>query len=111
MEWEKLLSLKRFGDTFKRKRIDQDETRLGFEVDYDRIIFSSEFRSLQDKTQVVPFSQGDFLKVGLLMLLSSLVYIYGIWIALKMIKTRVWSQEAKMPQRAHAYPEVDGDSL
>ena len=57
MEWEKLLSLKRHGDEFKRKRIEQDETRLGFEVDYDRIIFSSEFRSLQDKTQVVPFSQ------------------------------------------------------
>ena len=65
MEWEKLLSLKRYGDEFKRKRIDQDETRLGFEVDYDRIIFSSEFRSLQDKTQVVPFSQGDFVHTRL----------------------------------------------
>ena len=65
MEWEKLLSLKRHGDDFKRKRIDQDETRLGFDVDYDRIIFSSEFRSLQDKTQVVPFSQGDFVHTRL----------------------------------------------
>ena len=65
MEWEKLLSLKRHGDNFKRKRIDQDETRLGFDVDYDRIIFSSEFRSLQDKTQVVPFSQGDFVHTRL----------------------------------------------
>lgn len=27
---------------------------MGFEVDYDRIIFSSAFRSLQDKTQVFP---------------------------------------------------------
>lgn len=35
-------------------RSEQDETRLGFEVDYDRIIFSAAFRSLQDKTQVVP---------------------------------------------------------
>jgi len=65
MEWEKLLSLKRFGDDFKRNRVDQDETRLGFDVDYDRIIFSSEFRSLQDKTQVVPFSQGDFVHTRL----------------------------------------------
>ena len=65
MEWEKLLSLKRHGDNFKRKRIDQDETRLGFDVDYDRIIFSCEFRSLQDKTQVVPFSQGDFVHTRL----------------------------------------------
>ena len=54
MDWEALLSLKRFGDTKKRLRSEQDETRLGFEVDYDRIIFSSAFRSLQDKTQVVP---------------------------------------------------------
>ena len=40
MDWEKLLSLKRVGDTEKRERKNQDETRLGFEVDYDRIIFS-----------------------------------------------------------------------
>ena len=39
MNWEQLLSLKRQGDTHKRLRIEQDETRIGFEVDYDRIIF------------------------------------------------------------------------
>lgn len=57
MYWEQLLSLKRYGDTHKRLRIEQDETRLGFEVDYDRVIFSSAFRSLQDKTQVIPLSK------------------------------------------------------
>ena len=55
MIWESLLSLKRFGDTNKRLRIEQDNLRLGFEVDYDRIVFSNAFRSLQDKTQVIPF--------------------------------------------------------
>lgn len=65
MNWEQLLSLKRFGDKNKRLRKEQDETRLGFEVDYDRIIFSSEFRSLQDKTQVVPLSQTDFVHTRL----------------------------------------------
>jgi dGTPase len=65
MNWEQLLSLKRFGDTNKRLRKEQDETRLGFEVDYDRIIFSSEFRSLQDKTQVVPLSKTDFVHTRL----------------------------------------------
>lgn len=60
MNWEQLLSLKRFGDPHKRLRKEQDETRLGFDVDYDRIIFSSEFRSLQDKTQVIPLSKTDF---------------------------------------------------
>ncbi|MCF6297153.1 MAG: dNTP triphosphohydrolase [Flavobacteriaceae bacterium] len=49
----------------KRLRKDQDETRLGFEVDYDRIIFSDSFRSLQDKTQVVPLSKTDFVHTRL----------------------------------------------
>ncbi|WP_158840197.1 deoxyguanosinetriphosphate triphosphohydrolase [Polaribacter sp. L3A8] len=65
MNWEQLLSLKRFGDTQKRDRIAQDETRLGFDVDFDRIIFSSAFRSLQDKTQVIPLSKTDFVHTRL----------------------------------------------
>lgn len=65
MNWEQLLSLKRYGDTQKRLRTSQDETRLGFEVDYDRIIFSDSFRSLQDKTQVVPLSKTDFVHTRL----------------------------------------------
>jgi len=65
MQWERLLSLKRQGDTNKRLRAEQDETRLGFEVDYDRIIFSSAFRSLQDKTQVIPLSKTDFVHTRL----------------------------------------------
>ena len=65
MNWDTLLSLKRFGDTNKRLRSEQDATRLGFEVDYDRIVFSMAFRSLQDKTQVIPFSQKDFVHTRL----------------------------------------------
>lgn len=65
MNWDQLLSLKRFGDTNKRLRKEQNETRLGFEVDYDRIIFSTEFRSLQDKTQVIPLSKTDFVHTRL----------------------------------------------
>ena len=65
MHWEQLLSLKRQGDTNKRLRNEQDETRLGFDVDYDRIIFSPEFRSLQDKTQVIPLSSADFVHTRL----------------------------------------------
>ncbi len=65
MQWEQLLSLKKHGDKHKRLRKEQDETRLGFEVDYDRIIFSSAFRSLQDKTQVIPLSKTDFVHTRL----------------------------------------------
>ncbi len=65
MNWEELLSLRRYGDVGKRLRKEQDETRLGFEVDYDRVIFSSAFRSLQDKTQVIPLSKTDFVHTRL----------------------------------------------
>lgn len=65
MNWEQLLSLNRFGDTKPRLRKDQNETRIGFEVDYDRIVFSNAFRSLQDKTQVVPLSQTSFVHTRL----------------------------------------------
>lgn len=65
MNWEQLLSLRRQGDSSKRLRNEQDETRLGFDVDYDRIIFSPEFRSLQDKTQVIPLSSTDFVHTRL----------------------------------------------
>ncbi|MFH4293856.1 deoxyguanosinetriphosphate triphosphohydrolase, partial [Acinetobacter baumannii] len=43
----------------------ESETRIGFEVDYDRIIFSSPFRSLQDKTQVIPLSKTNFVHTRL----------------------------------------------
>src|SRR6056300_1028862 len=65
MQWPDLLSLKRQGDTLKRLRKEQDPTRLGFEVDYDRILFSTPFRSLQDKTQVIPLSNTDFVHTRL----------------------------------------------
>ena len=65
MQWEQLLSLRKQGDKGKRLRKEELDTRLGFEVDYDRIIFSSAFRSLQDKTQVIPLSKTDFVHTRL----------------------------------------------
>jgi dGTPase len=65
MNWPQLLSLKKYGDSSPRPRNQQDELRLGFEVDYDRIVFSSQFRSLQDKTQVIPLSQTGFVHTRL----------------------------------------------
>jgi dGTPase len=65
MNWHQLLSLKRYGDSQPRLREQQDELRLGFEVDYDRVIFSQHFRSLQDKTQVIPLSQTGFVHTRL----------------------------------------------
>ena len=57
------ISLKRHGDNVKRLRAEQDDTRVGFDVDYDRIFFLP-FCSLQDKTQVVPFSKTSFVTLA-----------------------------------------------
>jgi len=65
MHWEDLLSLQKQGVTKKRLRIEENETRSGFEVDFDRIIFSTAFRSLQDKTQVIPLSKTSFVHTRL----------------------------------------------
>lgn len=65
MNWEQLLSLKKYNDQSERLRIDQDEGRLSFEVDFDRVTFSEAFRGLQDKTQVIPLSKTDFVHTRL----------------------------------------------
>lgn len=65
MIWENLLSLNKYGDTTSRPRLKEDETRLSFDMDYDRVVFSSAFRSLQDKTQVIPLSKTGFVHTRL----------------------------------------------
>ena len=49
MDWNSLLSLKRCASSHKSL-----DVRTNFQRDYDRIIFSSAFRRLQNKTQVFP---------------------------------------------------------
>jgi dGTPase len=58
MDWGKLLCPKRFG--WKEGSTQQQETRSHFQRDYDRIIFSSPFRRLQNKTQVFPLPGSVF---------------------------------------------------
>lgn len=58
MEWTKLLSSKRFGmeDYYDQRNHDRTE----YQRDYDRLIFSSPFRRLQNKTQVFPLPGSIF---------------------------------------------------
>lgn len=51
MNWSQLLSDKRFG---MEEYADRKHDRSDFQRDYDRLIFSSPFRRLQNKTQVFP---------------------------------------------------------
>ncbi len=52
MNWEQLLSTKRLGLEHYHRA--DSRSRTEFQRDYDRIIFSSSFRRLQNKTQVFP---------------------------------------------------------
>jgi len=54
MDWKELLTAKRLGKEKDKKNGQVTEVRSQFQRDYDRIIFSSAFRRLQNKTQVFP---------------------------------------------------------
>ena len=65
MEWAKLLSTEKLSseppepDSFKEYPIN------AFEKDYSRIVSSAAFRRLQDKTQVFPLDNSDFIRTRL----------------------------------------------
>ncbi|MCU7513112.1 MAG: deoxyguanosinetriphosphate triphosphohydrolase [Bacteroidota bacterium] len=60
MNWERLLSNRRLGDIGKNSFVPSNDGRSEFQRDFDRIVFSSAFRRLQDKTQVFPLPESDF---------------------------------------------------
>ncbi|WP_439880676.1 dGTP triphosphohydrolase [Pontibacter sp. MBLB2868] len=62
--WGKLISKKRFETTDKKYSTDES-VRGEFQRDYDRIVFSSAFRRLQNKTQVMPMPESDFVHTRL----------------------------------------------
>lgn len=58
MTWDKLICDKRFGlEEYHEAR---RESRSDFQRDYDRLVFSSPFRRLQNKTQVFPLPGSIF---------------------------------------------------
>lgn len=61
MDWSQLLSSRR---TSVKHQV-SELSRSAFEQDYDRIIFSHPFRRLQDKTQVHPLPEHDFVHTRL----------------------------------------------
>lgn len=64
MDWTKLLSTRRLGK-LKQTDGDQGDPRTDFTRDWDRIVFSSAFRRLQDKTQVFPLAKSDYVRTRL----------------------------------------------
>ncbi len=58
MDWQKLLSSKRFG--MEEYHDNRKHDRTEYQRDYDRLIFSAPFRRLQNKTQVFPLPGSVF---------------------------------------------------
>lgn len=70
MNWTKLLNPNRRkpkDEAAKASRVRSklDDQRTAFERDYDRVIFTSSFRRLQDKAQVFPLEASDFVRTRL----------------------------------------------
>ena len=57
MDWQELFSNKRLGS---KQQTQSEESRGEYLRDYDRLIFSSQFRRLQNKTQVFPLPGAVF---------------------------------------------------
>ncbi len=62
MKWENLL---RPFDLDIKEEESSYLLRSEFERDFDRIVFSAPFRNLQDKTQVFPLPESDFVHTRL----------------------------------------------
>lgn len=62
MEWKKLLSAQRLGKSTVAELV---PGRSPFQQDFDRISFSSAFRRLQDKAQVFPLAENDYVRTRL----------------------------------------------
>jgi dGTPase len=62
MDWHKLLTRVRLGASEPPL---PSSARTDFQRDFDRVVFSSAFRRMQDKTQVFPLSKVDYVRTRL----------------------------------------------
>ena len=63
MDWKKLLTRQRLG---KETPDEPMKARTCFQQDYDRLVFSSPFRRLKDKTQVFSLAKNDYVRTRLI---------------------------------------------
>ncbi|MNO43576.1 Deoxyguanosinetriphosphate triphosphohydrolase [compost metagenome] len=63
MQWDNLLCEQRFRE--HSQKVSNTDGRNAFENDYSRVVFSSAVRRLQDKAQVFPLDNSDFIRTRL----------------------------------------------
>jgi dGTPase len=63
LDWKLLLTDERLG--IEKSQSNKKDGRSQFQKDFDRIVFSPAFRRLQDKTQVFPLPESDFVHTRL----------------------------------------------
>lgn len=92
MKWDRLLSANRLG---KSEAKEIAEGRSSFHQDYDRVVFSSAFRRLQDKTQVFPLAKSDYVRTRLTHSLeaSCVGRSLGMQVGLRLIKASKLSKQ------------------
>ncbi len=92
MKWDRLLSANRLGKPEARAVA---EGRSSFHQDYDRVVFSSAFRRLQDKTQVFPLAKSDYVRTRLTHSLeaSCVGRSLGMQVGLRLIKANKLSKQ------------------
>ncbi len=101
LSWDKLLSEERE----RESRAKVMPHRNGFDMDYDRIIYSSSLRRLQDKAQVFPLQENDFIRTRLTHSLeaSALGRSMGLNISYWLLKEK---KVFKSPEEARKLPSL-----
>jgi len=91
--FDQFLIARRFRDSL----VAVDDSRNPFENDFTRVIFSSSFRRLQDKTQVFQLDKGDFVRTRLThsMEVSSLGRSIGLSLENKIIDLGYLSEDKR----------------
>ncbi len=95
--WEKLLTPKRFRESSTIR--DKMDRRNPFENDYSRIILSAPLRRLQNKTQVFPLEENDFIRTRLTHSLEVSNFARSLGLSI----------EKLLIERKKLHPKHDGD--
>ncbi len=99
-QWIQLLTEQRIGSD----KSSDDDFRSPFQRDIDRIIFSSAFRRLQDKTQVFPLARNDYVRTRL----THSIEVSSVGRSLGLLVGRELKKRHKLPVDANAIAEIVG---